>query len=229
MTTRRLFVTGTDTGVGKTVVATGLLRALALAGRRTVAMKPVASGCRRRGGRLVNADALALIASMTETAPYPVVNPYAFEPAIAPHLAARAANRRIELARIVEAWGRLPPADFTVVEGAGGWRVPIGGGSTLAAVPARLDLDVILVVAIRLGCLNHALLTAEAIAADGCRLAGWVANPASADEADLPAQVDTLREWLGAPLAVLPRQAIMEPASVADCLHLDSLLGARSA
>jgi dethiobiotin synthetase len=216
---RGYFITGTDTGVGKTRVAAGLLRAFARAGRRTVAMKPVASGCVGAPGALRNDDALMLMAQMTESAPYELVNPYAFEPPIAPHLAAAAVGVDIELGRIEDAWRALPAADVAVVEGAGGWRVPLTGRRSLAAVPQRLGLPVILVVGLRLGCLNHTLLTAEAIAADGCRLAGWVGNDIVGDPAAARAQVDTLAEWLQMlPLACLPWADGAEPDQVAERL-----------
>lgn len=225
MPSRAFFVTGTDTGVGKTRVAAGLLHAFARAGLRTVAMKPVASGCESDGGALRNADALALMAQMTEPVSYETVNPYAFAPPIAPHLAARAAGVTMQMERIEAAWRALPPADVAVVEGAGGWRVPLQGRISLAEVPRRLGLPVILVVGLRLGCLNHALLTAEAIAADGCELAGWVGNDIEGDPEAAGDQIDTLTEWLKQPpLAALPRLDGAEPAQVADGLSGCSLV-----
>lgn len=219
MTARRYFVTGTDTEVGKTVVAAGLLRALAMAGLRTVAMKPVASGCRVAAGGLRNDDALALMAAATEPLAYQDANPYAFEPPIAPHLAAARVGVAIDLGHIHDVYRRLPAADAVVVEGAGGWRVPLDGRRTMADIPRRLELAVVLVVGLRLGCINHALLTAEAIAGDGLRLAGWVANeiePAGAGDA-----VATLGQWLDAPcLGRVPWLARPEPAAVAEYLIL---------
>ncbi len=219
MPPRAYFITGTDTGVGKTRVGAGLLHAFARAGLRTVAMKPVASGCEGEAGALRNADALELMARMTESAPYELVNPYAFAPPIAPHLAARAVGVRIDLDRIEAAWRRLPRAGAAIVEGAGGWRVPLHGRTSLAEVPRRLGLPGILVVGLRLGCLNHALLTAEAIAADGCALAGWIANDVQRDPEAARGQIDTLSEWLERPpLATLPRMDEAEPGQVAESL-----------
>ncbi len=203
---RGLFVTGTDTEVGKTRIAAALLRRAAQAGLCTVAMKPVAAGCERTREGWRNADALALQAAATVALDYATVNPVALPEPVAPHLAARKAGRTLELQELIAAYHALPQADLAVVEGAGGWRVPLGDGTTLAALPRALGLEVVLVVGLRLGCLNHAQLTAEAIRADGCSLVGWVANyvtrpPARADE-----QVATLRDVLAAPcLGVIPR------------------------
>lgn len=209
MTARRvpgLFITGTDTGVGKTLAAQGLIRALHLSGLRVAPMKPIASGCRLTPDGLRNEDAEALIEAAGGGFAYGEVNPFAYQPAIAPHLAAAESCQPIELDRIVRSYEKLAgDADVVVVEGAGGWRVPVDGQTSLAEIPRRLDLGVILVVGVRLGCLNHALLSAEAIRADGCRLIGWVANMISPEDPRSAAQVDTLRHCLPAPLlGVLP-------------------------
>jgi len=174
---RGFFVTGTDTGVGKTRIAIALLRALIEAGARAAGMKPVASGCELRDGRLVNEDALALIAAGNVQAAYEDVNPYAFAPPIAPHVAARQAGTVVDRARIRASYLRLAArTDSVVVEGAGGWLVPVGPHATLADIALDFALPVILVVGMRLGCINHALLTAQAVAASGLTLAGWIAN-----------------------------------------------------
>src|SRR5690606_3513788 len=175
---RAYFVTGTDTEIGKTSIAAGLLHAARRCGLSTAAAKPVASGCRRTAAGLRNDDALALLGECSLELGYEAVNPLAFEPAIAPHLAAREAGVPLQaagLARSVRAV-LARGADFSLVEGAGGWRVPLSGGETLADLAVALQLPVILVVGVRLGCISHALLTAEAIARDGLPLAGWVAN-----------------------------------------------------
>ncbi|MGH8397793.1 MAG: dethiobiotin synthase [Gammaproteobacteria bacterium] len=174
---RGLFVTGTDTGVGKTCVATGLVRACVRAGLLTVGMKPVASGCVQTPDGLRNEDALALQAAANLPRPYELVNPYAFAPPIAPHIAAREAGVKIELRRILSAFEQLcADVDAVVVEGVGGWQVPLAENFGLPDLARALALPVILVVGLRLGCLNHALLSARAIRADGLTLAGWVAN-----------------------------------------------------
>lgn len=203
------FVTGTDTGVGKTVVTAALLRRLADRGVRAVGLKPVASGCTVTGpgGALRNDDALELQASAAGPLPYADVNPYAFAPAIAPHLAAREAGRPVELAELLAWYRRVTAgAGFALVEGAGGWRVPLHPRGFLSDLPEALGLEVILVVGLRLGCLNHARLTAEAIAASGrCRLAGWVANGIDPGFERRDENLGTLADLLGSgPLAVLP-------------------------
>jgi len=221
------FVTGTDTDVGKTTIAAGLLRAARLAGLSTAAVKPVASGCEAGADGLRNSDALALLAECSLPLSYAEVNPFAFAPAIAPHLAAREAGVQLKVAVLADAVQAVlvQQADFTLVEGAGGWRVPLGEQATLADLPVALDLPVILVVGVRLGCINHALLTAEAIARDGLRLAGWVANVLDPQTSRLDDNLRTLTELLAAPcLGRVPRLEQAGAAAVAR--HLDvGLLG----
>jgi len=197
--TRGIFVTGTDTGVGKTVVAAMLLRALAGAGRRAVGMKPVAAGL--TAGASVHADVACLAATGNVDAPLADVNPYVFDPPIAPELAARARGSVIELDVIAAAYARLAAsADAVVVEGAGGALVPLTPAIDMLDVPARLGLPVLLVVGIRLGCLNHALLTALALRVRGLRLAGWVANRIDPQMGEGDANVAALAARLPAPL-----------------------------
>ena len=198
------FVTGTDTGVGKTLVAEVLLHALRARGLPAIGMKPVASGCRRSGPGLRSDDAESLIAASGVVAPYDDVNPYAFEPAIAPHLAAL---QPLSIERIRGHFDRLRArAPYIVVEGVGGWAVPIGPKETMADVAAALALPVVLVVGLRLGCLNHALLTAQAIRGRGLTLAGWVANPVDPDMSHAEENIAALAERMSAPLvARLPR------------------------
>ncbi len=196
---RGVFVTGTDTGVGKTLFAAALLLQLRAAGIAAAACKPVAAGCRREAGRLVSTDAELLAAAAP--APLATLNPIALAPAIAPHIAASEAGMRLDAAALVSACRAAAAGTaFLVVEGAGGWRVPIGPGETLADVARGLGLPVALVVGLRLGCLNHALLTAEAIRADGLELAGWVANPVDPDMPRREANIAALAERLHAPL-----------------------------
>ncbi|PWV61787.1 dethiobiotin synthase [Plasticicumulans acidivorans] len=200
------FVTGTDTGVGKTWVSTALLLALAARGVRAVGMKPVASGCEPTADGLRNEDALALQAASAGAPDYALVNPYAFAPAIAPHLAARDVGVDIGFERIVERAGQLTAGgEFLLVEGAGGWRVPLGRDGDMAALACRLDLPVVLVVGLRLGCINHALLSAESIRAAGLRLAGWVGNTIEPQMPRLADNLATLHASLPEPcLGVLP-------------------------
>ena len=175
MAARGVFITGTDTGVGKTHVAAALLRALAASGWRAVGMKPVAAGF--EPGCSVNADVLALAAAGNVDAPLAERNPYAFADAVAPHLAAAAGGIAIDLA-VIEAAARAlcARADALIVEGAGGALVPLDARSDMLDIAVRLDLPVLLVVGMRLGCLNHALLSALAIRRRGLELAGWIAN-----------------------------------------------------
>ncbi len=177
MSVRGFFVTGTDTGVGKTRVSLGLMRTLQAQGHRVSGMKPVASGCRSGAGGPENADALELQRRSSLPVSCAQVNPYPFLPAVAPHIAARRDGVNIQLSVIRAHFHALSKqADFVVVEGVGGWLVPINAEQTMQDVALALDLPVVLVVAIRLGCLNHALLTAAAIHRSGLRMAGWVAN-----------------------------------------------------
>ncbi|MGA9855021.1 MAG: dethiobiotin synthase [Gammaproteobacteria bacterium] len=198
---RGFFITGTDTGVGKTLVATGLVRNFAVAGLHVVGMKPVASGAAQTVEGLRNEDALALQAAATSLRPYEEVNPYVFAPVIAPHLAAAEAGVTIELPRILAAFRRLSiGADVVVVEGVGGWQVPLANGLQLPDLARSLGLPVILVVGLRLGCLNHALLSARAILADGLILAGWVANAIEPDFERRAENLATLKDAMHVPL-----------------------------
>ena len=213
-------VTGTDTDVGKTLIACALLHGLAAQGRRVVGMKPVAAGLDDQGD---NADVLALRAASNVVALPEQVNPYRFQPAAAPHLAADQAGVRIELARIVDAYRELAgQADEVIVEGAGGFRIPLNDTQDSADLAVALGLPVILVVGMRLGCLNHALLTAEAIAARGLRLAGWVANCIDPHMAFRDENIASLRQRLAAPLlGVVPHQPNTDARSLV--LELESL------
>ena len=220
------FVTGTDTEVGKTTIAAGLLHAARLAGLSTAAAKPVASGCERTAEGLRNSDALALLGECTLPLRYEQVNPLAFEPAIAPHLAAREAGVELTVAALVEPVRQVLAlqAEFSLVEGAGGWRVPLAGEETLSDLAIALDLPVILVVGVRLGCINHALLSAEAIQRDGLKLAGWVANIVDPETSRLAENLETLSERLAAPcLGQVPRLSAALPAEVARYLDLAPL------
>lgn len=216
------FITGTDTGVGKTIVSAAILEAAKAVGKRTLAMKPIASGCDTTPEGLRNEDALMLQAAITETLPYDTINPIALEPAIAPHVAAQQAGRQISAQRLVGFCRgmQIRPADLLLIEGAGGWRVPLNDRETYAAVPAELKLPVILVVPLKLGCINHAMLSAEAVRADGLVLAGWVAN--RPEEQVMSCEQDTLHyltAHLGAPcLGVLPWIEEVETAALPGLL-----------
>lgn len=196
------FVTGTDTNVGKTLVSCALLHALRARDLSTAGMKPVASGCRLTAEGARHADAEALLAASSIPLEYAMANPYALMAATAPHLAAQSEGMEISIEIITRAFAQLQTrANAVVVEGVGGWMVPIDASHSMAEVPARLRLPVVLVVGIRLGCLNHALLTAAAVERSGCRLAGWVANHLSNDaDGVLKGYVAALGERLPAPL-----------------------------
>jgi dethiobiotin synthetase len=222
---RNLFVTGTDTGVGKTLVSAALLRSFRQRGLRVAGMKPVASGCERTPDGLRNDDARTLQAESSGTRPYAAINPFAYEPAIAPHIAAEEAKVPIDFQTIEARYRELSAdSDLVIVEGAGGWLVPLAGRSTIADLAVRLELDVVLVVGLRLGCLNHAFLTAEAIAARRLRLAGWVANTIDPQYERLAANVATLDEYLPAPrLGLLPHVAPDDVAAAAAALDVARL------
>ena len=220
------FITGTDTDVGKTTVAAGLLQAARAAGLSTAAGKPVASGCEATPEGLRNADALALMAQCTVALSYEEINPVAFEPAIAPHIAAREAGVALTVQALLKPMQRIlnQQADFTLIEGAGGWRVPLSGQDSLSEVARGLGLPVILVVGVRLGCISHALLTAEAIAQDGLQLAGWVANIIDPKTSRLEENLATLAERLPAPcLGRVPKLKSPTAEAVAQYLQLDLL------
>jgi len=217
-----VLVTGTDTGIGKTLVACALLQAFCAAGVRAVGMKPVAAGCEARAGRLVNEDVTALVAASNVAAPEDLVNPYRFRPAIAPHLAAAQAGEAISLDRIRDAYaGLCQRADRVVVEGAGGLLVPLGAGKDFRDLAALLALPVILVVGMRLGCLNHALLTAEALQARGLRLAGWFANSLEPAMPEFEGNLLALRERLQGPLLGVLPYGPPTPAAAAALIGAD--------
>ncbi len=193
------FITGTDTGVGKTLVSQILMRRLRETYPNVVGFKPVASGCTMTPAGLCNADALALQQASSMALPYETINPYAFEPPIAPHLAAADANTHIDLTNICERIESVT-ADRIVVEGVGGWLVPLNARESMADLAQRLKLPVVLVVGMRLGCLNHALLTAAAIRQTGLPILGWVANQIDPDFVRCEDNIATLNAKLGVPL-----------------------------
>lgn len=228
MAKHSFFVTGTDTGVGKTLVSAAILHAANARGLRTLAMKPVASGCEETPEGLRNEDALMLQAAMSESVSYEQINPIALAPAIAPHVAAAQAGRTLTAQRLVGFCRglQMQPADLFLVEGAGGWRVPLNDNETYARFAVELALPVILVVPLKLGCINHALLSSEAIHADGLKVAGWVAN--RPEQAVMSAESDTLsylQRHLPAPcLGVLPWQQEPDPAKLAALLDVSPLI-----
>ncbi len=219
--TKGYFITGTDTGIGKTVIACALLYAFAAAGFKVVGMKPIAAGAEPGAHGLVHDDVERLVSASNIAAPRELVNPYCFRPAIAPHIAAAQEGVVIDLARIERNFRALAGlADAVVVEGVGGFRVPLGPGTDTVQLAGQLGLPVILVVGMRLGCLNHALLTADAIAAQGLTLAGWVANHVDPEMAAAEANVKALEDRL--PARLIARVGFM-PAP--DCAAIARSLG----
>jgi dethiobiotin synthetase len=206
MTANALFITGTDTGVGKTLVSVSLVKALVRHGLRCAVMKPIASGSERTPAGLRNADALALAEASNVVVPYASINPYCFEPAISPHIAAEEAKIEVDVGLIKTRFEALASsAEFVVVEGAGGWYAPISQSKSMADLPKSLNIPALLVVGVRLGCLNHALLTKQAIEASGVELAGWVANSIDPKIERAAQNLLSLERMLGRePLAVFP-------------------------
>lgn len=219
------FVTGTDTHCGKTEVALGLMAAWQARGLCVLGMKPVASGCESTPAGLHNADALRLQRQGSIDVPYALVNPFALALPIAPHIAAGEAGIEIEPDLMLAAYRQIAgAADRVVVEGVGGWRVPLSTRLAVSDLPALLDLPVILVVGLRLGCINHALLTAESIRAHGCRLAGWVGNRIDPEMQAIEHTIATLAALLKTPcLGSVPWLGEPSPETLAELLTLDAL------
>jgi dethiobiotin synthetase len=222
-----VFVTGTDTGVGKTLAACALVHALRSYGLRVAPMKPVAAGAILHNGTWVNEDTLALAkAAGADAPPLAAITPMLLREAMAPHLAAAREGRHIAIAPLVDAHQRLAIGiDFTVVEGVGGFRVPLGAGADTVDLAIALGLPVILVVGLRLGCLNHALLTAEAIKRAGLAFAGWIANTIDPAMAAIGENTAALVERLPAPLlGSLPWSPGAEPREIATHLDISTLV-----
>lgn len=224
-----VFITGTDTGIGKTRVSIALLRALVGDGVAAVGMKPVASGCTHTSDGLRNDDALALLEVGYQRMAYADINPWALSEAIAPHAAAELAGTTITLDRIETSYRRLrADADTVVVEGVGGWAVPLSEKLMQAAIPQRLKLPVILVVGLRLGCLNHALLTVRAIVDDGCELLGWIGNRIDPAMTAVDANITTLNQRLPAPcLGILDHDGSKSAETKALLAALETLRSKR--
>lgn len=215
--THALFIAGTDTGIGKTHTACALIHALRATGKSVCGMKPVASGCVETPQGLRNDDALALLAAGSAPSPsYEEINPIALREPLSPHLAAAHEGVTIALPPLRTAFDALSTRyERVVVEGVGGWRVPLAPGLFASDIAKDWRLPVVLVVGLRLGCLSHALLTAEAIQADGCRLVGWIGNQIDPRMAAIEENIDTLRTLLPAPcLGVLPHALVPEQAAI---------------
>ena len=206
--TRLFFIAGTDTDVGKTHCAVALLNKFNQSDCKTLALKPIASGCENTAEGLRNSDALALQKNSSIKVHYEEINPIAFEPAIAPHIAAKLANKRItvrQLEGLCKGIMTLTRPDILLIEGAGGWRCPVNDTETLADLAIALQAEVILVVGMRLGCINHAVLSAEAIERDGLKLAGWIANCVTPNMPYVDENIQSITLSLNAPLlGVIP-------------------------
>ena len=201
MITKSYFVTGTDTDVGKTYVCNLLLKQFNQQGHRAIGYKPIAAGAEQMVSGLRNQDALILQAASAGTPDYQQINPICFAEAIAPHIAAKRQGQPITTEQLACWWQqRLSGYEIEIVEGAGGWRLPINDKQWLSEFVVSQQLDVILVVGMKLGCLNHALLTAQAISNDGLNLIGWVANQMSEPMAHYQTNLDYLITQIDAPL-----------------------------
>ena len=220
------FITATDTDAGKTFITAGLLYSLSKLSYKTLGFKPIASGCRLTPQGLRNADALQLIAAANTDLSYSMINPYAFEPAIAPHLAARQVGVSIDLSVIGGAiQNSINEVDYVLVEGVGGWLVPLNEQENLADLALLLNFPIIVVVNMRLGCINHALLTVQAILDSGLLMAGWVANqvPESSSMDYLQDNVDSLTQRIKAPLlGVVP--AGVDPQNLSQYINIEQYL-----
>ena len=197
---RAIFITGTDTEVGKTVVSVIVIRALVERGYKVIGMKPVASGSKRTSKGLRNDDADQLIKASNVATPYADINPYAFEPAIAPHIAAREAGIEIRPEEIIRRYQTLSErAEWVIVEGVGGWQVPLREGFFVADLAITLSIPIVLVVGIRLGCINHALLSVESIQQKGGQIKAWVANICDSQGERVRENIDTLETLIQQP------------------------------
>lgn len=225
------FVTGTDTEIGKTLISSAMLHALTRQGIRAAGMKPVAAGAEERDGVWHNEDVDRLNAAGNVELDPGIVTPYLWREPIAPHIAAQRAGVQMFSSRILQAYAEIEKAcDAVVVEGVGGFCVPLSDYLDTADLALELGLPVVMVVGLRLGCLNHALLTVQAISAQGLELAGWVANTVDADMPYMQENIDTLRRRLSAPLlGHVPRLAPATSEAAAACIDFSLLPGWPSA
>ena len=219
------FITGTDTGVGKSLVSAALIHALQNQSLRVAGMKPVASGCFETAEGRRNEDADQLLAAINISADYALACPYRLLSPIAPHLAAAEEGVRISCAHIMQCFKQLRSlSDAIVVEGVGGWQVPLNERYDMPDLARQMDLGVVIVVGGRLGCINHALLTAQAVLASGLAVAGWVFNQVDPEMLQVAEVKETLRARMPGPLiADIPWQDELDPAKLARVFNLSSL------
>lgn len=225
--TKGVFITGTDTGVGKTWFTLALMEAFKKQGQKANGMKPVASGGNYINGKLMNDDARLILQNCSEPLNYEHINPFVFEAPVAPNFAARQVGEIVELDQIVSSYNQLASAcDIVVVEGIGGWRVPLSDNIRTADLVRELALPVILVVGLRLGCINHAVLTAEAIRADGINLCGWVSNQLEKESLHKEETLEFLNEELACPnIADLDYMIALDSAEMAKRIDPAFILG----
>ncbi len=216
------FITGTDTECGKTEITLGLMQLLQSQGKLVLGMKPIASGAIPMTDGLRNADAQRILRQASVPLQYDLVNPFAFEPPIAPHVAAERAGADISFGRILECHRELcNRADMVIVEGVGGWRVPLGSDGGVSDLAKIMNLPVVLVVGVKLGCINHALLSVDSINSSGLILAGWVANVMDPEMLELDASIAALQQSIVAPcLGVVPHLVQPTASEVASRLQL---------
>ena len=201
MHSQGFFITGTDTGIGKTWATIALMQSCKAEGMKVAGMKPIASGCEEINGQYKNEDALMIQSCCSDSYPYELINPYAFREPIAPHIAAEKVSADVELKKIADIYTFLAEQnDIVIVEGVGGWRVPLSDILTTRDIVNTLDIPVILVVGLRLGCINHALLTNQVIHSDNIQLAGWIANSVDRDYLETEKTMQTLMQHISAPL-----------------------------
>jgi dethiobiotin synthetase len=222
---KNVFITGTDTGIGKTRFTLTLMEALKNQGYQVLGMKPVASGAAFKNGKLINEDAELIMQHGSKHMDYELINPAVFELAVAPHVASRKKNEKIDLNQIIDCYKELASnGEVVIVEGIGGWRVPLSNKLSLVDLVRSLEIPVILVVGFKLGCINHALLTAEAIRADGLILKGWVSNRLDKDYRLAEETIETLNRDLACPhIADLPYMESFEPDRLIENINLSYL------
>ena len=222
-----VFITGTDTGVGKTRLTLALMDELKKRGKSVSGMKPIASGASLNNGKLINEDASLIMQHCSKPTDYELINPVVFELPVAPHIAASQKKETIDLGKITVCYKQLiSNCENVVVEGVGGWRVPVSNELSMVDLVRDLDLPVVLVVGLRLGCINHAILTAEAIRADGLDLKGWVSNKLDKDYLCAEETIVTLKESLACPyIANLPYTGDFEPNRALSKIDLSLIFG----
>jgi len=221
-----VFITGTDTDSGKTLVTLGLMHALQQKGLRVNGMKPVAAGVSEIDSEAVNEDAQLIRLQSSRQLPYELVNPHLFEPAIAPHIAAQQVDRTIDFKPVKAAFYEIEKqSELVVVEGAGGWLVPLNEQQDVADIAVHMNLPVILVVGLKLGCINHARLSMQAIQARGCRVMGWVGSQIDPEMMNVDENIKTLKQYLPVQcLGVVPWLEERDTETVAGYIDSEALI-----